>query len=252
MSAKNIEGVQDRKEYQIAMQEKMFYLGRLAANIAHEINNPLEAILNRIGCLLMQDFRDGGVERLRKELILIQEQVYQISSTTNALLAFGKESSERFRPVDINTVVEKSVELCRLYQLKSGIRINLNLANNLPKVMGSEIGLEQCIVNIINNSLESIKNEETIEVETCLNSLSKEVMITISDRGEGIPKENLDRIFEPFFSTKDTLHGAGMGLAICYGIVADHGGIIDVQSKVGQGTTMTISIPIINEKKEVE
>ena len=239
-----------QKERQLAIQEKMSNLGTLAASIGHEINNPLEAILNRVGCLLMEDFHEGGVARLRKELELIQEQVYRISSTTNALIAFSKESSEHFRPVNINSIVEKSVELCRLYHAKPGIKIDVDLAADLPKVFGSEIGLEQCIVNIINNSLEATKGDGIIKVETCRDhSNDKIVMVMITDQGEGIPEENLNKIFDPFFSTKDTVYGSGLGLSISYGIIADHDGIIEVNSEVGKGTTVMISIPMIDGER---
>ena len=237
-----------RKECQFALQNRMANLGKLAADIAHEINNPLEAILNRIGCLLMEDFQKAGVERLRKELMRIQEQVYEISSTTNALSAFSKETSERFRRVNVNSVVKKSVELCRLYHPKPGVRLKVELSDNLSDVLASEIGLEQCFVNIINNAIEASSGDGIIKLETFLNKNNKrEVVIMISDRGCGIPKENLDKVFEPFFSTKGIAHGSGLGLSISYGIIADHGGNIDIESELDKGTTVKISIPGIIE-----
>ena len=233
-------------ERQQLLQEKMASLSKLAANIAHEINNPLEAILNRIGCLLMEDFDQLQVDKLRRELELIQEQVYQISSTTNALVAFSKNSKENFRPQDINSIVSTSIELCRMYRETAKIEFRIKLDDKLPPVLGNEVSLEQCFVNILNNAIDAIQDRGKITVTTKYvpNSICGQVHVTIADTGIGINTRDMEYIFDPFYTTKKQSRGTGLGLSIAYGIITDHRGKIEVKSRLGKNSQFILKLPI--------
>lgn len=233
---------------QFLLQEKMTSLSKLAANIAHEINNPLEAILNRIGCLLIEDFKEIKLARIKKELELIQEQVYQISATTNALIAFSKDAKENFRPQDVNSIVAKALELCRMYRDTSAIAFDALYEANLPLVLGNEVSLEQCFVHILNNAVDATPARGKIQVKTC--SIKEKdqtfVQVKIIDNGCGMSGEVMENIFDPFFTTQTQGRGSGLGLSIAYGIVTDHRGLIRVTSEVNQGSEFSIILPVKN------
>lgn len=233
-------------ERQFLLQEKMTSLSKLAANIAHEINNPLEAILNRIGCLLIEDFKKIKLARVKKELELIQEQVYQISATTNALIAFSKDSKENFRPQDVNSIVAKALELCRIYRDTSAIAFDAFYEANLALVPGNEVSLEQCFVHILNNAVDATPARGKIQVKTCSFKEKDQtfVQIRIIDNGCGMNSETMENIFDPFFTTQTHGRGSGLGLSIAYGIVADHRGLIRVTSEVNKGSEFSIILPV--------
>lgn len=239
--------LEKRIERHHALREKMLAISLIAAEVAHQFNNPLSAILNRIGSILIQDFNKLDLDYTRNELLIIQEQVYTMSVLTNSLVAFSKESAATYRFVKINEVVKKAVELAKLLQGKNTINYRLDLDENLPPILGSEITLEQCLINIIRNSLEAMPQGGTLTIITTRDHLSDRfINIRLSDTGPGIPESDLEHVFEPFFKTKDDRH-SGLGLSISYGIVANHDGSIEINSLVGKGTEVSVLLPIAQQ-----
>jgi signal transduction histidine kinase len=237
---------QNRMTHQKALKEKMDNLASLAAHIADKMNNPLATILNRIGSLLVTEFKPDDLQNIRYELESIQELIYNMSVITNALEAFSNVSTDNFRILHVNYIVEKAVQISKLLQLHENISYKVELTDDLPPILGSEITLEQCLINIIRNAIEAMpdKNDGLLKVTTGRDKHQpKFVTITITDNGIGIPKENLNRVFDPFFRTKNEGH-SGLGLSVGYGIIASHNGKIDINSPANKGTRVSISLPI--------
>jgi len=222
------------------LKDKMSSLSLLAAQIAHKLNNPLATMLNRIGGLLLEDLTRKELGELRRELEAIQEQIYAMSLITNALEAFRKESTYKFKLLDINEVVEKSVALSRLLQWNGKRDYRVRLDRKLAPVLGSEITLEQCFINIIRNALEAMPEGGTLYVST--RGKSGRVQVKIRDTGTGIAADDLERIFEPFFKNKDEGH-VGLGLSIAYAIITHHRGFLTINSWPDKGTEVLISLP---------
>ncbi len=236
--------LQKRRQHHDLLHDKMTNISLLAAQVAHKLNNPLAAVLNRIGSLLINDINAENIPRVRGELELVQEQIYSMSIITNALVAFSKESETSFRILDINDIVEKSIELSRLLLNRRNIEYKISLDPEIPTVLGSEITLEQCIINIIRNALEAMPSGGIFSITTAVDKLSSDyINIILHDTGVGIDEEYIEQIFDPFFKTKDENH-SGLGLSISYGIIANHNGSIEVNSKPNSGTTVIILLPI--------
>jgi two-component system NtrC family sensor kinase len=236
----------NRRSHQLALKEKMDNLASLAAHIADKMNNPLATILNRIGSLLVTELKPEDLQSIRYELESIQELIYNMSVITNALEAFSNVSTDNFRLLHVNYIVEKAIQISKLLQLHDNISYKVDLAKDLPPIWGSEITLEQCLINIIRNAIEAMSENEDglLKVTTSRDKYQpKFVNILIRDNGVGIPKENLHRIFDPFFRTKNDGH-TGLGLSVGYGIIASHNGKIEINSPSSKGTRVSIFLPI--------
>ncbi len=233
-----------RQERHKILHDKMLSIALLAAQVAHKLNNPLAAVLNRVGSVLVNEIETGNLLRIKNELELIQEQIYSMSVITNALVSFSKESESNYYLLDINDIVEKSIELSKLLQIQSNIVYKVHLEPNLPMIRGSEVTLEQCIINVIRNALEAMPQGGVFSISTGYDKLSEDyISIIFHDTGIGIPQDQLEYVFDPFFKTKDESH-SGLGLSISYGIIANHKGSIDIISKPEKGTTVLILLPI--------
>ncbi len=233
-----------RNERQLLLHDKMGNIALLASQVAHKLNNPLAAVLNHVGSLLVTDLSDENLFRVKSKLELMQEQIYSMSVITNALVAFSKESGVNFRSLDVNEIVQKSVELSHLLQIKSNITYHVTLLPNLPQVLGNEITLEQSFINIIRNALEAMPDGGEFTITTNLDPLSNDyICVSFQDTGYGIEKQYQDQVFDPFFKTKDENH-SGLGLSISYGIIANHNGSIEFNSEPDKGTKVTVLLPV--------
>ncbi len=239
----NFQDVTARKRQAVKLdqQRRMQNLALLASNISDKINNPLARVLNQVGTLLMEDLEAMETDRLQRELQGVQELVYAMSSVTIALQAFSTVCSDHFQPVDINGIVEKSVELSRLLKVNEHIDYQIHLEAEIPPIHGNEITLEQCFVNIIKNALEAMPMGGRLNVRTALEN--DFVLVIFKDNGIGIERKNLHKIFDPFFKTKNGQH-SGLGMSVGYGIISSHDGWIDIQSKPDRGTTVTVFLPV--------
>jgi len=233
-----------RLERQQSLAEKMKTISQLASQIVHKMNNPIAAILNRIGGLLVEDLDQIESQKLEQELREIQEQLYSVSLVTNALTIFSTESKKEFKLVQINTIIEHSVNLIKLVNFNKKVDVDLRLQKDLPRILGSEVTLEQCLVNVLKNAAESIDENPKITITSRIDKeFSDFINLSIADNGVGIPPEQLELVFDPFFTTKDKSHN-GLGLSVCYGIISNHGGSIEIYSKEGKGTIVQIILPI--------
>jgi two-component system NtrC family sensor kinase len=233
---------------QLVSSEKMASLGKLAAGIAHEINNPLGGILI-YSSLMMEDLPEEDSKR--GDLARIVQEAGRCKEIVKSLLEFARQTEPKMEPTDINRAITDGLFFLENQALFHNIRIIKKLDPFLPFVRGNAGQLKQVLINIIVNAAEAIHGSGTLTITTYPSADRKTVFLKFTDTGEGIPEENLTRIFDPFFTTKDVGKGTGLGLATSYGIVEEHGGKIRVKSKVGEGTTFTIELPTYPETQPI-
>jgi len=231
---------------QLVSSEKMASLGKLAAGIAHEINNPLGGILI-YSSLLMEDLPEDDSKR--GDLSRIVQEAGRCKEIVKSLLEFARQTEPKMEPTDINRAITEGLFFLENQALFHNIQIVKQLDPFLPFVQGNAGQLKQVFMNIIINAAEAMHGNGTLTIVTSSARDRKLVLVEFTDTGEGIPEENLTRIFDPFFTTKDVGKGTGLGLSTSYGIVETHGGRIKVKSKVGEGTTFTIELPTHPEPK---
>ena len=225
---------------------KLRALGELVAGVAHEVNNPLmaaDAFLHVIRENLAKE------DENQKRLELIQRCNERIAKIINHLLHFSRQSKFAFRKVDINEPIENALMITGQQLLNHGIRLLKTFSPNMPKIWGDANQLEQVFLNLISNAKDAMeksdrKRELTITISLLHHNGWNDVEIVVRDTGTGIPQDNVEKIFEPFFSTKEVGKGTGLGLSICYGIIEAHGGRIEVESKLEEGTTFRVTLPI--------
>lgn len=233
----------------VARAEKLAAVGRLASGVVHEINNPL-ATISACAEALESRLKEGAfagseaLDDLREYLGLIRSEAFRCKSITTGLLNFSRTRAVRHRPVDLTEVISSAARLVAHQQRGDGIEIELRTEEDLAPVSGDAGQLQQAVIALATNAIDAMPGGGTLTISA--SNGDHEVLIEVSDTGVGIAAENLPKIFEPFFTTKEVGHGTGLGLAVCYGILTEHGGGLDVQSTVGVGTTFTITLPAIN------
>jgi len=238
----------------VARAEKLAAVGRLASGVVHEINNPL-ATISACAEALESRLREGAfagseaLEDLREYLGLIRSEAFRCKSITTGLLDFSRTRALRHRPIDLAEVISSAARLVAHQQRGEAIQIQLETADNLALVYGDSGQLQQAVIALATNAIDAMPAGGTLTISA--SNHEHEVRIEVTDTGVGISPENLPKIFEPFFTTKEIGHGTGLGLAVCYGILTEHGGGLDVQSTVGAGTTFTITLPAINQSEIV-
>ena len=226
---------------QLVSSEKMASLGKLAAGIAHEINNPLGGILI-YSSLMKEDLSEEDPRRA--DLDRIVQEAGRCKEIVKSLLEFARQTEPKLEPTDINRAINDGLFFLVNQALFYNIQIIKKFDPFLPFVRGNASQLKQVFMNIIVNAAEAMHGSGTLSITTSPAPDRKTVFVEFTDTGEGIPEENLTRIFDPFFTTKEVGKGTGLGLATSYGIIEDHGGKINARSKVGEGTTFTIELPI--------
>lgn len=233
-----------RSQYQhLAIHtEKLTALGRMAAGIAHEINNPLGGILLYASNMIK---KVPGQGHLHDGLDIIINETIRCKRIIQELLEFSRDKPPSKSMTDLNEIVEKAmIILENEFRLKH-IEVIKALADDMPGTLLDASQLEQVFVNILINAIEAVADKGTISVRSMVDKDVQRLKVQIRDNGSGIPTENLPKIFEPFFSTKPK--GSGLGLAVSYGIVHNHQGDIRVTSAPGQGTCFTVALPVIRE-----
>jgi len=231
---------------------KLASIGRLAAGVAHEINNPLAIINEKAG--LMKDIlevSDDLQQNKEKFLGLISaifDSVNRCRTITHRLLGFARRMEVTHEVLDLNDIVKEVIGFLEKEILFRNIRLELNLAEGLPKIESDKGQLQQVFLNIINNALDALREvkEGLVVISTGVKDKGT-LRVLIRDNGPGIPKDKLKHIFEPFYSTKEKGEGTGLGLFISYGIIKKLGGRIFVESEVNKGTTFTVELPISAE-----
>jgi len=235
---------------QLVQAEKLSAVGELVSGVAHELNNPLTAVMGYAE-LLKADLTDEDAKKDVEQILRSAERSRRI---VRNLLTFARRQKSETRVADINEIVQQAVEL-QSYQFRmDNVRVELDLAQDLPKTVADPSQLQQVLMNVLLNAqqaIRSVRDSGLVRIATKLVSPDT-IQIVISDDGPGIPPEILGRIFDPFFTTKDVGVGTGLGLSICYGIIREHGGRIFADSEPGSGATFTIELPVRRAELPVE
>jgi two-component system NtrC family sensor kinase len=228
--------------------DKLASIGRLAAGVGHEINNPLAIISQKAG--LIEDLLEISSDFEYKDTIKnnlggISQSVDRCKAITHRLLGFARRTDVAEEPLQVNDIIGEVLQFLDNAMLYNRIRLELHLQENLPEAVSDRLQLQQIFLNIINNAIDAIGKNGVISITT--HTVAGDVRVVIQDDGPGIDKQILSHIFEPFYTTKETGKGTGLGLSICYGLIKKLGGDITVRSVVGQGTAFTITIPVHRE-----
>ena len=237
----------------IARAEKLAAVGRLAAGVVHEINNPLATIsacAESLEARVNEGAFDGStaLEDLREYLGLIRSEAFRCKSITMGLLDFSRTRTSDHVTINLADVIRSAFRLLSHQKRSSAVDFKIEIAHDLLPVSGDPGQLQQAVIALATNALDAMGESGTLMI-VGRNDEDK-VIIEVSDTGIGIPPENLPKIFEPFFTTKEIGRGTGLGLAVCYGILTEHGGTLDVQSAVGAGTTFTITLSAVKLNEE--
>ncbi|MCK5165648.1 MAG: PAS domain-containing protein, partial [Desulfobacula sp.] len=227
-------------------QEKLASIGRLAAGVAHEINNPMTTILT--SAILTQEDMDADDPNYQ-ELQTIVDETLRCRKIVTSLLDFSRQTKPAIKNNDINNIVNECAVLTRKQAAFNDVLMKLSLADNLPLIRVDKDQIQQALINLSLNAIEATGPGGSVTFATRFLSEPGMVEILVNDTGCGISNKNLDNIFDPFFTTKK--NGTGLGLAITHGIIEQHGGIITVNSKPEQGTHFSIKLPLATGDENV-
>jgi C4-dicarboxylate-specific signal transduction histidine kinase len=229
----------------LARSARLSAAGEIAAGVAHQINNPLTAIIAQAH-ILMEDIMPGrpGYD----SALVIKEAAYRAGAVVQRLLDFARTHPYDMQPLDINLSLQSALSLIRAQIEPHIARLHIDLAPDLPSIKASKEHLEEVWTNLLLNARDATSQLEhsVIKIQSAFDSEANAITVSIQDNGEGISAENLVRVFDPFFTTKKHGQGTGLGLAVCHDIITDHDGSIRVESDgvSGQGTTFTITLPL--------
>ena len=231
----------------ILHQDKMMSLGRLAASVVHEINNPLSGILNYLR-LMHRILKKGPLDAARQAqfgdyLELVERETDRCSRIVSNLLTFSRKTPPSRGQIDFSDLIERCLVLSRHKLELHDITVSHTVADNLPSVHGDANQLHQCIINLIFNAIDAMPDGGTLDLSVGSEPDFAGAVIAVQDSGSGISDRDRDRIFEPFFTTKEKGYGVGLGLSTVYGIMEGHRGSVDVKSTPGRGTTFFLRLP---------
>ena len=238
--------------HEVEYSNKMASLGRLAAGVAHEINNPLAIINEKAG--LIKDLFTFKKEYPRDAKLIglvdsVLSSVERCGRITKRLLSFARHMDMRIEPVKLDSVIHDVLGFLDKEAEYRSIAVSVEIPDDMPQLESDRGKLQQIFLNVINNAFAAMSNGGHLAI-TAGREHKNFVSVTITDNGCGIPEEDLDRVFEPFFSTKTKQGGTGLGLSITYGLIQDIGGRISVESEEGKGTSFIITLPLKMEEKE--
>ncbi|MDO3378506.1 sensor histidine kinase [Geoalkalibacter halelectricus] len=228
----------------LAQTEKLNAIGRLAAGIVHEINNPLSNIALNVEMLKGEVLNNDASPKLHKRFTFIERNIERASHIARELLSFSREKEDQFEQVDINELIDSSLTLIGSRRLEFDFRIKKAV---LPAVWGVPWKIEEVFLNLYINAMDASTPGAAIVIESLV--VHNEVVVKIADQGEGISAENLGRVMVPFFTTKEVGRGTGLGLSICYGIMELHGGRMELSSTAA-GTEVRLYFPLHRQGDE--
>ncbi|HUI42454.1 MAG TPA: ATP-binding protein [Terriglobia bacterium] len=229
-------------EDQLIQAEKLSSIGLLAAGVAHEVNTPLAVIASQGQMLLRQGPPDDPRSRTLEKIV---KQAFRASDIVNSLLKFSRVSGTEFAELDLNKVVQETLSLVEPMLKAAKVELNLQLASELPSVWGNPGKLQQVFMNLLVNARDAMpKGGELTLVTEREDSV---VRVEVCDTGIGIPPDHLTKIFDPFFTTKSKSRGTGLGLAVSYGIIREHSGNVQVESRPGHGSTFRLEFPALKK-----
>ena len=244
-----VEDATERKRLrdQLAEYEKLSALSQLALGAAHEINNPLLGISSYLE--LIKEKTDSSQEK--EEIDVVLENVYRISETIRGLLNFARPTPPQFTKVNLISLIEETLSFISRQPIFRKINIEKKLSSSLPQITADLNQIRQILINMFINAAQAMPERGTLTVETSKVKFEEKVQINISDTGIGIPRENLNKIFNPFFTTKKSM-GTGLGLSISQSYINNHNGSIYVKSEENKGTTISIILPIRQKGKTLK
>ncbi|MGM0454249.1 MAG: response regulator [Thermodesulfobacteriota bacterium] len=232
----------------ILHQDKMMSLGRLAASVVHEINNPLAGILNYIRLMIKilsrKDIDSATKEQFGRYLEIVESETDRCSRIVSNLLTFSRKSPAQFSPVVVADLIQRCVLLSQHKLQLSNIELHHRVSDGLPAVYGDINQLQQCLINLIFNAIDAMPEGGRLDIEAFHDTAAAQVVITVADTGTGIAEADRPHIFEPFYTTKREGYGVGLGLSTVYGIAVHHNGTVDVDSAPGKGTTFSLRLPV--------
>lgn len=243
-------------EAEMIKTEKLTSLGQLAASVAHEVNNPIAGILVYV-TLLIKKYNDQNIqsESTERQLVKMKTELERTSRIIKNLLDFSRQSEPNIRPIEVNATVEAALQLVDHQISLESIELVKKLDPNLPLINADFDKIQQVLINIILNATQAMSDGGTLTIATSLvegteinGAVKNTVRIDITDTGVGIPEENISKLFTPFFTTKEKGKGVGLGLPVVHGIIKQHGGRIDVESKPNQGTTFSLYLEVLDGK----
>ena len=238
----NMERKLRQTQEQLLQSEKLASMGRLTSQIAHELNNPLYGIMNTLELLKTEI---SPQNKRRKILEMALSETVRLSEMLRKMLSFSRPDEETRQPSDINMILDEILLLHEKQLREHSIRISASFEEGLDEVFASKNQLRQVFLNMISNARDAMPDGGTLTVQTT--AADDTIQVKISDTGTGIREENLDKIFDAFFTTKDSIKGVGLGLSVCYGFIKDHGGDIKVESRIDSGATFSIILPVHKE-----
>jgi two-component system NtrC family sensor kinase len=224
---------------QLLQSEKLGAMGRLTSQIAHELNNPLYGIMNTLELLKSEV---APQNKRRKILDMALSETVRLTDLLRKMLSFSKPDEEEKQPTDVNTILDEILLLVGKQLQENSIRISSSFSDDLTEAYASKNQLRQVFLNMISNAKDAMPDGGTLTIKT--EAKGDNIHIEISDTGTGIREENMTKIFDAFFTTKESVKGVGLGLSVCYRFIKEHGGDMRVSSKWGSGTTFTITLPI--------
>ena len=238
-----------RLEEQLIQAEKLAAMGQMLAGVAHELNNPLTAILGVTELLRDQETAD---ENTKRQLELTHRQARRAARIVQNLLEFSRPAAPQKKPVDVNTLVERTLQLHEHSLRRNNVQVDFQCQTDLPPVIGDANQLIQVFLNLISNAEHAIREvRETGRIQLRIGRIGGHISLTVQDDGVGILPEALPRLFDPFYTTKRPGGGTGLGLSICMSIVREHGGSIDVETLPAGGTAFTVYLPVADGEHTV-
>jgi len=228
-------------------KDKMISLGRLSASVVHEINNPLAGILNyarlmsRI--LKLKDLSRERRDKFIQYLDLIVSESSRLSEIVSSLLTFSRKTGPTITRLSVEELINKCILLCRHRLELGGIELETYIQEGLPVISGDFNQLQQCLINLIFNGVDAMPDGGKMTVKALYERDEHYVAIQVKDNGSGIFSQDINKIFEPFYTTKEEGYGVGLGLSILFGIMEQHNGYVDVESEPGSGTCFTLRLP---------
>jgi signal transduction histidine kinase len=236
--------------------ERLAALGKMASGIAHEINNPLGIILNRIDCMEAETMHLPLPDELAVDLAAIRAQAERIDRVTHSMLSLSRGAVMTLKPIDVNCVIRSGLAVAGERIASKGITVECQLSGKLSAVMGDRVKLETVILNLINNAIDAVQplgKQGRIEVQSHVSheAEGETVVMTVRDNGHGIPSEAIDHVCEPFFTTKSEGEGNGLGLFLTCGIIAEHRGRIEIYNDEA-GAVFTVYLPAIQNATDIQ